>query len=135
MSRCPQKQRFCYTKKSSLFFIIEGYSDYDYDVRSITDDTDDYAELPDVMIEELELIKPELKARVENERRVSRSRIISLERELEGQQDYYRASEVARDRQLKSLQRDIEGLKLELSSVKAHENILALKCRLELEGN
>ena len=62
------------------------------------------------MIEELELIKPELKARVENERRVSRSRIISLERELEGQQDYYRASEVARDRQLKSLQRDIEGL-------------------------
>lgn len=104
-------------------------------MRSITDDTDDYAELPDVMIEELELIKPELKARVENERRVSRSRIISLERELEGQQDYYRASEVARDRQLKSLQRDIEGLKLELSSVKAHENILALKCRLELEGN
>ena len=91
-----------------MFFI--GYSDYDYDVRSITDDTDDYAELPDVMIEELELIKPELKARVENERRVSRSRIISLERELEGQQDYYRASEVARDRQLKSLQRDIEGL-------------------------
>ena len=91
-----------------MFF--SGYSDYDYDVRSITDDTDDYAELPDVMIEELELIKPELKARVENERRVSRSRIISLERELEGQQDYYRASEVARDRQLKSLQRDIEGL-------------------------
>lgn len=122
-------------KKIFPFFIIVGYSDYDYDVRSITDDTDDYAELPDVMIEELELIKPELKARVENERRVSRSRIISLERELEGQQDYYRASEVARDRQLKSLQRDIEGLKLELSSVKAHENILALKCRLELEGN
>jgi len=91
------------------FLFFPGYSDYDYDIRSITDDTDDYADIPDVMIEELELIKPELKARVENERRVSRSRIISLERELEGQQDYYRASEVARDRQLKSLQRDIEG--------------------------
>ncbi|XP_066929720.1 myosin heavy chain, cardiac muscle isoform-like isoform X1 [Clytia hemisphaerica] len=114
--------------------LTDGYSDYDYDVRSITDDTDDYADIPDVVIEELELIKPELKARVENERRVSRSRIISLERELEGQHDYHRASEVARDRQLKSLQRDIEGLKLELSSVKAHENILALKSRLELEG-
>ena len=62
------------------------------------------------MIDELDSIKPELKARVENERRVSRSRIISLERELEGQHYYYRASEVAKDRQLKTLQRDIEGL-------------------------
>ena len=98
------------TFKIKCHLSSSGYSDYDYDVRSITDDTDDYADIPDVMIEELENMKPELKARVENERRVSRSRIISLERELEGQQDYYRVSEVAKDRQLKSLQRDIEGL-------------------------
>lgn len=99
--------RWLFSQRSCVFCL--GYSDYDFDIRSITDDTDDYAEIPDV-IEELELIKPELKIRVENERRVSRSKIINLERELEGQQDYYRASEVAKDRQIKSLLRDIEGI-------------------------
>lgn len=113
--------------------MTDGYSDYDYDVRSVTDDTDDYAEMNDV-IDELETIKPELKARVQNERRISRTKIFDLERELEGLQDFYRANEIAKDRQIKSFQREIEGLKLELSSVKAHENILALKYRLELEG-
>ena len=73
--------------------IFLGYSDYDYDAPSVTDDTDDYVEIQDVI----------------NERRVSRSKIFDLERELEGQQDIYRASEVAKDRQIKSLIREIEG--------------------------
>ena len=91
-----------------LCYNFLGYSDYDYDVRSITDDTDDYTEVNDV-IEELENIKPELKARVQNERRISRSKILDLERELEGQQDHYRASEVAKERQILAYQREIEG--------------------------
>lgn len=74
----------------------------------MTDDTDDYAEMNDV-IDELETIKPELKARVQNERRISRTKIFDLERELEGLQDFYRANEIAKDRQIKSFQREIEG--------------------------
>ena len=85
-----------------------GYSDYDYDVRSVTDDTDDYADCPDV-IDELEQIKPELIPRVQYERKVSRSKIFDLERELEGQQDYIRANEIAKDRQIRAYQREIEG--------------------------
>ena len=85
-----------------------GYSDYDYDVRSVTDDTDDYADCPDV-IDELEQIKPELIARVQYERKVSRCKIFDLERELEGQQDYIRANEIAKDRQIRAYQREIEG--------------------------
>ena len=92
-----------------------GYSDYDYDVRSVTDDTDDYADCPDV-IDELEQIKPELIARVQYERKVSRSKIFDLERELEGQQDYIRANEIAKDRQIRAYQREIEGRYISVSS-------------------
>ncbi|XP_065652061.1 girdin isoform X2 [Hydra vulgaris] len=108
----------------------DGYSDYDYDAPSVTDDTDDYVEIQYPADD----LNPETKKRMNDERRVSRSKILDLERELEGQQDIYRASEAAKDRQIKSLIREIEGLKLELSSVRAHENMLALKCRLELES-
>lgn len=116
---------------TSMSEYTDGYSDYDYD--SITGDTDDYTET-NGYVDDLENLKPELKARVQNERRISKSRILDLENELEGQQDHYRANEAANKRQILALQREIEGLKLELSSVKAHEHILALKSRLENEA-
>ena len=78
-------------------------------MRSITDDTDDYAEINDV-VDELEHLQPDLKVKVINERRISRSKIFDLERELEGQQDYHRATDIAKDRQLKTCQREIEGV-------------------------
>ena len=46
---------------------------------------------------------------MERERRISRSRIFDLQRTLEGTQDENRANDVARDRQVKSLQREVEG--------------------------
>ena len=90
---------------------FSGFSDYDYDIRSdiITDDSDYYTEHTDAS-DDLDSLKPELKARFQNERRISRSRILELERELEGQQDHYRANEAANQRQILALQREVEGM-------------------------
>ena len=88
--------------------LVSGFSDYDLDYRSVTDDTDDYSEILDV-VDDLENVRPEIKERVDRERRISRTRISDLERALEGTQDEYRANVVSKDRQIKSLQREIEG--------------------------
>ena len=95
--------------------LVSGFSDYDLDYRSVTDDTDDYSEILDV-VDDLENVRPEIKERVDRERRISRTRISDLERALEGTQDEYRANVVSKDRQIKSLQREIEGELLFVSS-------------------
>ena len=96
--------------RSIVFCLCLGYSDYDYDIRSVTDDTDDYTEHTGDVVDDLENLKPELKERFQNERRISRSRILDLERELEGQQDHYRANDAANKRQILALEREIEGM-------------------------